>query len=60
MKKVLVIDDEAPLRAVAREALTEDGYEVIEADNGVTGLELARSHQPSIILCDVHMEPIDG
>lgn len=59
-KKVLVIDDEEALRTIAREALTNEGYEVMEADNGITGLELARSHLPSIILCDVHMDPIDG
>ncbi len=60
MKKVLVIDDEEPLREVVREALKSDGYDVIEADNAPTGLELARTHLPTLILCDVHMEPMDG
>ncbi len=60
MIKILVIDDEEPLREVAREALKSDGYDVIEADNGLTGLELARTKLPSLILCEVHMAPIDG
>jgi two-component system, sensor histidine kinase and response regulator len=60
MKKVLVIDDEEAFRSLVRAVLGNEGYEVIEADNGSTGLELARTHLPALILCDVNMGEIDG
>ena len=41
-------------------ALTGKGYRVIEADSGVTGLELARTHLPDLILGDIHMPKGDG
>jgi two-component system sensor histidine kinase/response regulator len=57
---VLVIDDEGPLREIVRLALSSGGYEVIEADNGTTGLELARTQKPALVLSDVNMDGIDG
>jgi len=60
MNNVLVIDDEDALRSVVRAALATEGYNVLEATDGTTGLELARKHIPALILCDVHMEGIDG
>ena len=41
MKKILVIDDEEWLREMVQMALTQRGYEVIEAPNGVVGVDLA-------------------
>jgi signal transduction histidine kinase len=60
MKKILVIDDEEFLRDMVRIALTERGYEVVEAADGTRGIELARSELPDLILCDVRMERVDG
>jgi signal transduction histidine kinase len=60
MKKILVIDDEEYLRDMVKIALTDRGYQVIEADNGSTGIELARRELPDLILCDVCMERVDG
>lgn len=60
MKKILVIDDEEWLRDMVKMALVERGYEVIEADNGTTGIEIARRDLPDLILCDVRMERVDG
>lgn len=60
MKKILVIDDEEWLRDMVKIALTDRGYGVIEADNGTTGIELARKELPDLILCDVRMERVDG
>ena len=60
MNKVLVIDDEEGLRQVVRAALGASGFEVIEAADGKKGLELARSQQPNLILCDVHMDGMTG
>jgi two-component system, sensor histidine kinase and response regulator len=60
MKKILVIDDEEWLRDMVRMALTQRGYETVEAENGATGIELARRTLPDLILCDVNMEKVDG
>jgi len=60
MKKILVIDDEEWLREMVRMALAQRGYEVIEAPNGLAGVEVARKQLPDLILCDVNMERMDG
>lgn len=60
MKKILVIDDEEWLREMVNLALRQRGYSVIEAENGVIGVEKARKELPDLILCDVNMEKMDG
>lgn len=60
MKKILVIDDEEWLREMVNLALRQRGYAVIEAENGVVGVEKARKELPDLILCDVNMEKMDG
>src|SRR5215470_3364769 len=60
MKKILVIDDEEWLREMVHLALTQKGYDVIEAANGAVGIEVARRELPDLILCDVNMEKVDG
>jgi DNA-binding response OmpR family regulator len=58
--KALVIDDEAPIRLLCRVNLEAEGMDVIEASDGQTGLELARSERPDVILLDVMMPALDG
>lgn len=58
--KVAVIDDEADLREVIRDTLTMDGYEVVEAENGKTGLELIKTERPDLIICDAKMPKMGG
>jgi two-component system sensor histidine kinase/response regulator len=60
MKKILVIDDEEWLREMVQLALRQKGFDVIEAENGASGIELARRELPDLILCDVNMERVDG
>ena len=60
MKKILVIDDEEWLREMVNLALRQRGYAVVEAENGVVGVEKARKELPDLILCDVNMEKMDG
>jgi two-component system, sensor histidine kinase and response regulator len=60
MKKILVIDDEEWLREMVHMALREKGFDVVEADNGATGIEAARRELPDLILCDVNMEKVNG
>jgi DNA-binding response OmpR family regulator len=60
MTKVLVVDDEAPIRLLCRVNLEAEKMEVIEAADGEAGLALARSEQPDVILLDVMMPAMDG
>jgi DNA-binding response OmpR family regulator len=58
--QVLVIDDEGPIRLLCRVNLEAAGMVVHEADDGATGIELARKEQPDVILLDVMMPGMDG
>ncbi len=60
MKKILVIDDEEWLREMIQLALSQKGYEVVEAENGAVGVEKARKTLPDLVLCDVNMQKMDG
>jgi two-component system, sensor histidine kinase and response regulator len=60
MKKILVIDDEEWLREMMLLALRQRGFEVIEAENGERGIDVARKELPDLILCDVNMDKVDG
>jgi DNA-binding response OmpR family regulator len=58
--RVLHIDDEAPIRLLARVNLEAKGIEVIEAADGRTGAQLAKREQPDLILLGVMMPVLDG
>jgi DNA-binding response OmpR family regulator len=58
--RVLVIDDEAPIRLLCRVNLEAEKMEVLEAEDGTQGLDLARSERPDVILLDVMMPGLDG
>jgi DNA-binding response OmpR family regulator len=58
--RVLVIDDEAPIRLLCRVNLEAENMEVIEAADGPSGLEKARAERPDVILLDVMMPGLDG
>ena len=58
--RVLVVDDEAPIRLLCRVNLEAEGMEVLEAPDGKAGLELARKESPDAILLDVMMPGMDG
>ena len=60
MTKVLVIDDEAPIRLLCRVNLEAEEMEVLEASDGSTGLQKAREQQPDVVLLDVMMPGVDG
>jgi DNA-binding response OmpR family regulator len=58
--RVLVIDDEAPIRLLCRVNLEAEGMTVLEAGDGPAGLHEARSSNPDVILLDVMMPGLDG
>jgi two-component system KDP operon response regulator KdpE len=56
---VLVIDDEPPIRKLLRMGLTTQGYDILEAPNGKTALELLAQH-PALIILDLGLPDIQG
>ena len=58
--RVLVVDDEAPIRLLCRVNLEAENMEVLEAADGVSGVETARVERPDVILLDVMMPGMDG
>jgi DNA-binding response OmpR family regulator len=60
MTKVLVVDDEAPIRLLCKVNLEAEKMEVLEAADGESGLEKARAEKPDVILLDVMMPGMDG
>jgi len=60
MATILVIDDQKPIRALLRAALEEDGHEVLEASNGLLGLERYRERAADLIITDMLMPEMNG
>jgi two-component system response regulator AtoC len=58
--KVLIIDDDAGLRKSLSLILGDAGYEVVQAEDGETGLAVAQEQSPALILCDVRMPKLGG
>lgn len=60
MKRILVIDDDARLRAHYTELLRLEGYEIIEARNGREGVARAKADAPDLVICDITMPEMNG
>lgn len=60
MKKILVIEDEPEMRRNLGTILKLEKFEVLLAENGRAGLDLARRQAPDLIVCDVMMPEMDG
>ncbi len=60
MKKILVVDDEPAQRKVIAAALRQKGYSMVEAEDGLQGLEMARAESPDLIISDVYMDNMNG
>jgi DNA-binding NarL/FixJ family response regulator len=60
-RTLVIVDDHSSFRASARMVLEAEGYEVVgEAEDGASGLDVARALQPEVLLLDVHLPDIDG
>lgn len=58
--KILVADDEAEIRDILRLYLEKDGYEVLEAADGMEAMEVCRQEKPDLAVLDIMMPGIDG
>jgi DNA-binding response OmpR family regulator len=59
-QKILLVDDDATFRAAIVDELRPAGFEVLEAEGGSQGLQLATTTSPDLILCDMRMPDLDG
>ena len=60
MGTILVIDDQEPIRTLLRAALEGDGHQVLEASNGLLGLERYRERAADLIIIDMLMPEMNG
>ena len=58
--RILIVDDSATKRALYRGMLEKEGYEIIEAVDGVEGVSKARAESPDLIIADLAMPKMDG
>jgi len=59
-KKILVVDDDSDVVLFITTVLKDNGYQTIEAKDGLEGLEMAKAHQPDLILLDLMMPQKSG
>lgn len=59
-KTVLVVDDEVTIVELLKHHLELEGYNVLEANDGLTGLEIALNERPNLILLDIMLPKLDG
>ena len=60
MSRILIIDDQAPIRRVLREILENEKYQVDDAGNGPDALQMVKDQEYDAILCDIKMPDMDG
>ena len=60
MKRILYIEDNFQNKRLVRKILTARGYHVLEAEDGLTGVEIATKELPDLILMDISLPGIDG
>lgn len=60
MKRILVIEDEAPIRANLIRFMRLEGYEAFEAEDGLRGVAVALEVKPDLIFCDFMMPKMNG
>ena len=60
MNKILIIDDQKPIRNALREILEYEKYVVDDASDGLMGLKMIKSHKYDLVFCDIKMPQLDG
>jgi two-component system cell cycle response regulator DivK len=59
-KRILIVEDQEDNRAILRDVLSREGYQLIEAVDGREGVEIALRERPDLILMDIQLPVIDG
>jgi two-component system, chemotaxis family, chemotaxis protein CheY len=59
-KRILTVDDSRTMRDMLRLALEEAGFEVVQAEDGVHGLEVLQTENPDVIITDINMPRMNG
>ena len=59
-EKILMIEDNEQNRILMRQILVRKGYDLLEAKDGLTVIEMARAHMPALILLDIQMPVMNG
>lgn len=60
MARILVIDDQEPIRRIVRRALEQAGHEVIDASDGEMGMQMLARHSVAVVISDIFMPGQDG
>lgn len=60
MLRVLIVEDEKPIRELLNDFLSDEGYDTLLAENGQRGVEMARAEQPDLVLMDLMLPLLDG
>src|SRR2546423_5254391 len=60
MARILVIDDQEPIRRVVRRALENEGHQVLDASDGEMGIAILRKHSADVVITDIFMPGQDG
>ena len=60
MARILVIDDQEPIRRIVRRALEQDGHQVSDADDGEVGMQMLRRGGADVVITDIFMPGQDG
>ena len=60
MARVLIVEDETPIRELLNDFLSDEGFETSLAEDGRHGIELARADKPDVILMDLMLPLLDG
>ncbi len=60
MTKLLIVDDEGPLRLLYEKEFTEEGYEVVIAGDGREAVEKIEEETPDLVILDIQMPEMDG
>ena len=60
MLRVLIVEDEKPIRELLNDFLTDEGYNTLLAENGQRGVAIARVERPDLVLMDVMLPLLDG
>jgi DNA-binding NtrC family response regulator len=60
MARIVVIDDQEPIRRIVRRALENDGHEVLDASDGEAGMQLVDRGPVDVVITDIFMPGLDG